>query len=228
MAAPQQITLDLFAPPAPSLENFVPGANGAVVAALRAALAGQGPEFLHLWGAPGSGRSHLLAAVAGAAGAPLPGPGSVPAPAPAQRVYVVDDVQALDAAGQSALFALQLAVRERAAAAGAAGALLLTAADRPPAQLPLREDVRTRLAWGLVYALQPIAEPERATALAAYARARGARVDEDLVPWMLTRLPRDMRTLVSVLDALDAYALAQQRALTVPLLREWLQQRQLF
>jgi DnaA family protein len=40
---------------------------------------------------------------------------------------------------------------------------------------------------------------------------------------MMTRLPRDMRTLVSVLDALDSYALARQRALTIPLLREFLQ-----
>jgi DnaA family protein len=47
-------------------------------------------------------------------------------------------------------------------------------------------------------------------------------VDDELVPYMLTRLPRDMRTLTAVLEALDGYALARQRALTVPLLREWL------
>jgi len=216
---PHQFTLDLLRPPAPTLENFVPGANDAAVAALRDALAGRGPQFLHLWGAPGSGRSHLLGAMA---------PGQLQAKGAAlrtvarfsddRRMYVVDDVHLLDAERQAQLFVLQNAIREHA------GTFLVTAADLPPAQLLLRDDVRTRLAWGLVFALRPIAESDQAAALLSYARARGARVDDELVPYMLTRLPRDMRTLVSVLDALDSFAMARRRALTVPLLREWLQQ----
>jgi len=220
--APHQFALDLLQPPEPTLDNFVPGPNGAALAALRAALEGSGPQFLHLWGAPGSGRSHLLQAVAREAGTVLapsaPATPAVPGFAPGQRVYVVDDVHQLDAAGQAALFVLQNQVREQP------GTVLVTAADLPPARLALREDVRTRLGWGLVFALRPITEAEQSAALVAHARARGVRMDEDLVPYMLSRLPRDMRTLVSVLDALDAYALERQRALTVPLLRQWLQQ----
>ncbi len=215
---PQQYALDLLAPPQATLDNFVPGSNAAALAALRDALAGRGPAFIHLWGPPGSGRSHLLAALrAPPVPEPLPAAG-VPAFSGAQRLYVADDVHRLDAAGQAALFGLQNEVRQHP------GTVLVTAADLPPARLQLRDDVRTRLAWGLVFALHPIAEPDLAAALMAYARARGARVDDDLVPYMLTRLPRDIRTLVAVLDALDAHALARQRALTVPLLREWLQQ----
>jgi DnaA family protein len=232
---PQQIALDLLSVPMPSLDNFVPGANGPALAALRAALSGQGPEFVHLWGAPGCGRSHLLAALAQAVGAAPANLRAVPVFTAHQRLYVVDDVHHLDESQQAALFALQNAVRESyppalpggqdalSAPSAARCCVLVTSADLPPAQLRLREDVRTRLAWGLVFALHPIAEPERAAALLAYARARGARVDDELVPYMLKRLPRDMRTLVGVLDALDAYALARRRALTVPLLREWLQ-----
>ena len=216
---PQQFSLDLLRPPAPTLENFIPGANAAVVAALRDVLAGRGPQFLHLWGASGSGRSHLLTAVAHGSRPSAQALGqSVPIFTQQVSLYVVDDVHRLDAAGQAALFALQNEVRQHA------GAFLVTAADLPPAQLRLRDDVRTRLAWGLVFALHPIAESDQAAALLAYARARGARVDEELVPYMLTRLPRNMRTLVSVLDALDVFALERQRALTVPLLRDWLQQ----
>jgi DnaA family protein len=73
-----------------------------------------------------------------------------------------------------------------------------------------------------VFQVRPIPESGRVEALLAHARARGVRVDDDLVPTMLTRLPRDMRTLVAALDALDAFALERGRALTVPLLREWL------
>jgi len=227
---PQQFTLDLFLPPAPTLANFVPGANAPVLAALGEALAGRGPQFIHLWGPPGSGRSHLIAAVRGAAqeaalaavaGPQAAGPHlrAVPRWSPGVRLYGIDDVHLLDAAGQAVLFQLQDGVRQHP------GSFLVSAADLPPAQLPLREDVRTRLAWGLVFALHPIAETDQAAALAAYARARGARVDDELVPFMLTRLPRDMRTLVQVLDALDAYALARHRDLTIPLLRAWLQEQ---
>ncbi|MFN7778077.1 MAG: HdaA/DnaA family protein, partial [Betaproteobacteria bacterium] len=95
----------------------------------------------------------------------------------------------------------------------------------PPAQLALREDLRTRLAWGLVYRLHPLDDAEKAAALHAHAAARGATVSDDLIPYLLTNLPRDLRTLVAVLDALDAYALARQRPLTVPLLRQWLAER---
>jgi len=216
---PQQFTLDLLHTPAPSLENFVPGANAAVIAALRDVLSGRGPQFLHIWGPSGSGRSHLLTALVRAAAQPevTAAVRGVPLYTTARSIYAVDDVHGLDAAAQAALFALQNEIRQHA------GTFLVTAADLPPAQLRLRDDVRTRLGWGLVFALRPIAEPEQAAALLAYARARGARVDDELVPYMLARLPRDMRTLVSILDALDAFALVRQRALTVPLLREWLQ-----
>jgi DnaA family protein len=216
---PQQFVLDLLPAPQPTLENFVAGPNGAALAALQEARAGRGPQFLHLWGEPGSGRTHLLRAMTASAGNALSGALPVPQFSPQEGLFAVDDVQELDAQGQAALFQLQNEVRQHP------GSILLTAADQPPAQLALREDVRTRLAWGLVFALRRITQDEQAAALDAYARARGARVDEELIPFMLTRLPRDMSTLVAVLDALDAFALARHRALTVRLLREWLQEQ---
>ena len=40
--------------------------------------------------------------------------------------------------------------------------------------------------------------------------------------YLLTHLPRDMRTLAAAVDALDGFALAHKRPLTVPLIRQWL------
>ena len=92
----------------------------------------------------------------------------------------------------------------------------------PPAQLPLREDLRTRLAWGLVYQLQPLADAEKAEALRAHAGARGLTLGGEVIDYLLSHLPRDMRTLAAAVDALDAFALAHKRPLTVPLVRQWL------
>ena len=75
---------------------------------------------------------------------------------------------------------------------------------------------------GRVHRLHRLNDAEMAAALATRARARGATVGDDLVPWMLTHLPRDMGRLAAAIDALDGYALARRRPLNAALLREWL------
>jgi DnaA family protein len=205
----QQLALGLLQPRRQALDNFVAGANGPALAAAHDLARGLGPQFLYLWGPPGCGRTHLLTALGGSPGVPAyRGPGGL---------YAVDDVQQLDPAGQARLFALLNEVRSDPAAR------LAAAGDAPPARLALREDVRTRLAWGLALSLQALSEQDKADALRAQAAQRGVRLSADLVPYMLAHLPRDMRTLSAALEALDAYALQQRRALTVPLLRQWLQ-----
>ena len=105
----------------------------------------------------------------------------------------------------------------------APAAAIVAAGDRPPAQLPLRDDVRTRLAWGLVYQLHELTDAEKEDALRAHAAARGIVLPPEVLAYVLTHMPRDMRTLMAILDALDAYAMAAKRAITVPLVREWAQ-----
>lgn len=209
-----QLALDLLQPLQPTLDNFVPGRNAEAVAALRMLAAGRLAErIVYLWGERGSGRTHLLAALA-AGGASWWAPQTAPE---ADGITLVDDVERLDNVAQIALFNRLNGVRAnvRAACAVAGGA--------PPAQLPLREDLRTRLAWGYVYRLQPLADEEKAAALAAHAAGRGLRFDPEVLALLLTQLPRDMRTLVAALDALDAWALARKRGrLTLALAREWL------
>jgi DnaA family protein len=212
---PIQATLPLFDTPRPSLDNFVAGPNAAALAALRAVADGHGVEFIHLWGPEGCGRTHLLRALD-----PLASNG-VPLAQPGRRVYAVDNVERLDALGQAQLFEIQRAVREGRAAGLAL--TLITAGNAAPAHLPFREDVRTRLAWGLVFCLHHLPETELKQALQARALALGTQLDADLLDYMLTRLPRDLRSLIGLVDELDRFALSRHRALTIPLLREWLQ-----
>jgi len=190
----RQLVLDISPPPQPTLENFIPGANAELLQRLREFRAGTFAEsVLYLWGGHGSGKSHLLTACAGAA--------------------AVDDAERLDDAGQAALFN---AINE----ARQAGGRVLAAGALPPAQLPLREDVRSRLAWGLVYELKPLTDAERSAFLHGEAARRGIPLAEEVVVFLLTRMRRDLRSLTAVLDRLDRYSLETKRAITLPLVRE--------
>src|SRR5207302_6440192 len=145
----RQLPLQISARAEPRFENYVAGANVEALARIRELAAGSLREaIVYLWGEPGSGRTHLLRAAARAN----------------PELFIADDVETLDCAAQQALFVAINAARDGQAAVLAAG----TAA---PAQLPLREDLRTRRAWGLVYQLQPPADAEEA----AYLRAEAGR-----------------------------------------------------
>jgi len=194
----RQLPLQISAPAEPRFENYLAGANIEALARIRALAAGRPHEaIVYLWGEPGSGRTHLLRAAAHAN----------------PELFIADDVETLDAAAQQALFVAINAARDGQAAVLAAGAA-------PPAQLPLREDLRTRLAWGLVYQLKPLTDAEKALYLRAEAERRGLRLGDEVVWYLLNHLPRDLGSLHRVLEALDRYSLASQRAVTLPLVRE--------
>ncbi len=92
----------------------------------------------------------------------------------------------------------------------------------PPSRLPLRDDLRTRLGWGHVFALQPLSEAETRAALRREADRRGIFLSDDVMDHLLTRFERDMASLMGLLDRLDHFSLARSRAITVPLLRTML------
>ena len=210
MSSPRQLTLDLVNPPQPSLDNFVVGRNAEVIAALRAIAGGNGEQFVYLWGENGAGRSHLLRAL-GLQTAQR----EVPEWEIKRRVYTVDDVEGLPEFEQQRLFVLLNEIRS------AGNAHLVAAGDAAPMHLALRDDLRTRLGWGLVYQVHALSDDEKAHALSAHATSRGLTVPADVIEYLLTHMPRDMRTLVAVVDALDTYALSMKKPLTVPLVRLW-------
>jgi len=131
------------------------------------------------------------------------------------RLVVVDRCEALDAAHQQAAFALFVE-------AGTQGTQWAAAGRLPPVDLPLRDDLRSRLGWGHVFALQPLAEGETRAALRREADRRGIFLSDEVMDYLLTRFARDLKNLMGLLDRLDGFALAEQRAVTVPLLKKML------
>lgn len=199
----QQLVLDIGRAPEPEFANYIAGPNAEAFSRVQALAAGELREaVVYLWGERGSGRTHLLRAAQRAN--PL--------------LVAADDVEGLDAEAQQRLFAAINAARD-------GGPPVLAAGARPPAQLGLREDLRTRLAWGLVYQLKPPGDDEKAFYLRGEAARRSLRLSEEVVAYLLTRLPRDLASLNAVLEALDRYSLQTKRPVTLPLVRQALEKK---
>ena len=217
----RQLLLDLLPETPPSLDNFVAGCNGEALAGLTNWLSPDNREAsLLLWGEGGAGKTHLLQASGAAYHDALADPdiaaieAELLADNPGKpRFHAVDNVGALSAPGQILCFILS--TRKRPAAGR-----LLTAAFLPPVQLDLREDLRTRLGQGLIYRIHALTDDQMLDALRAYAAARRLRLPPESFDYLFARAPRDMRSLMDLLGALDRYSLEHKRAITLPLLRE--------
>lgn len=217
---PEQLVFALVDEEAPTFANFVVGPNAEAMAALAVAAQGGCTDAIALWGAEGSGKTHLLRAFAAAATAAgrnahyAADPSLVDAATHAQCV-AVDDVDRADTAAQARLFTLFNALRER-------GGNFVAASRLPPARIDLRDDLRTRLGWGLTFEVRVLDDIDKPAALLGYARQRGFDLGDDVIAYLLAHGRRDMRSLTRTLAALDRHSLSTRRAITVPLLREWL------
>ncbi|MEP7085316.1 MAG: DnaA/Hda family protein, partial [Betaproteobacteria bacterium] len=133
-----------------------------------------------------------------------------------RALYAIEDIDALSPPAQGRLFTLYNACRD-------AGAQLLMSARVPPALAPLRDDLRTRVGWGLVLELKPLNDADKPAALAAYASQHGFRLSGEVIDFLLTRARRDMGALLATLRALDRHSLSTKRPVTIPLVKELLQ-----
>jgi DnaA family protein len=216
----RQIPLDIGPAPEFTFASFAARGNEAAVSHLQALSPGAPPVYL--WGPAGSGKTHLLRAAGAAAqeaglAAAWFGP-QVPCPweAPARPAWLlIDDCHRLPADAQQAAFGLFVH-------AAAVGATVIASGACPPVDLPVRDDLRTRLAWGHVFALHPLAEAEVRGRLRIEADRRGVHLSDEVMAYLLTRFERDLAHLLPLLARLDGFGLAERRALTVPLLKKML------
>lgn len=134
---------------------------------------------------------------------------------PGIDLVVIDDCDRLDAADQRRAFRAFVEAAD-------AGFAVVAAGRAPPVDLPVREDLRTRLGWGEVHQVLPLSEAETRATLRQEADRRGIFLGDEVMAYLLTRFQRDLRSLMALLDRLDTYALSSKRAVTLPLLRRML------
>ncbi len=226
----KQIALDIGLATGPTLQSFFPGPNQAATEHLalwlgsKAGASTLSPVPIYLWGREGSGKTHLLKAVEsrlreqGATVGWLDA--SVLEPAPFDENWaavLLDEVHLYTAVQQQAAFNWFVNAQTFQRGVLAAGTL-------PPADLKLRDDLRTRLGWGHVFQLQVLSEPERRAVLRQAADARGLFLGDEVMDFMLTRFSRDLGSLMELLDLIDGYALQTKRAITIPLIKSMMEE----
>jgi DnaA-homolog protein len=218
----RQIPLTLNAPLQRTFDNLMPGANALAIAHLQTLKPEAAPVYL--WGQAGCGKSHLLQAVVhqfeqqGRRAGWFHAADATPwAFHDAWELVVIDDCHLLNADQQHAAFTLFVEATTLGVPVAAAGHV-------PPVDLPLREDLRTRLGWGHVFAVQPLTEPEVRASLRREADERGIFLSDEVMDYLLTRFARDLKHLMAQLDQLDEFSLVTKRAITVPLLKKMLEE----
>jgi DnaA family protein len=225
----KQIALDIGLTPEPTLAGFFVGRNAQAVQHVRlwAEGATRSPVPSYLWGPPGTGKTHLLRAARHALESRGLVTGWLHPATPLRTAFderwdavLMDDVHRYDAERQHIAF--NWFVNAVSPADGRPRAVL-AAGEWPPADLPVRDDLRTRLGWGHVFELHALPEDEMRAALRQAADARGVFLSDEVMGFVLARFSRDLGSLMQLLDHLDRYALQTQRAITIPLIKSMLE-----
>jgi DnaA-homolog protein len=220
-----QIPLDLFEPEAPSFANFLVGHNEELVTRLYAIASGMRLSgALSIWGGVNSGKTHLLNSLFSSlhaqenemikleADKPFPENPFIDV-----QLVIVDDADRLSALQQSWLFnAFNHVV--------AAGGLVIASGASSPLTWPIRDDLRTRLASGLIFELHAAPQDELPLLLQEYARGRGISLSEEVLTYILTYSRRDVAALCQTIYGVDRLSLSMKRAITIPLVRAYLAQ----
>ena len=225
----KQMALDIGLHTTPTLDSFFAGPNSAALQHLRLWTASQMPSPVptYLWGESGSGKSHLLRAVQTELSNAGVSVGWLDADQndrlnfdESWTAVLMDDVHLYNLEQQQLAF--NWFVNALTPKSGSPR-WVLAAGMLPPADLKLRDDLRSRLGWGHVYALQVLSDAERREVLRSEADARGLFLSDEVMSYMLSRFSRDLSSLMILLDHLDQFALETKRAMTIPLIKSMLE-----
>lgn len=224
-----QLPLNLQLPSYATFANFcTTAANHQLVAHLKSVSQGTGEFLIYCWGEQGVGKTHLLQASCHAATQHgltamyldladsqcwcpqlLQGFEQI-------NLVCLDNIHVL--AGQSAW---EMALFNLYNSLQAHQQHLVVSANVAPVHLILTlPDLMSRLAAGLSFQIGKLNDAEKQQVLQQLAQRRGLRLDAHVAAYMLHRYARDMKTLSLLLDKLDHVSLSVQRRLTIPLVKQ--------
>lgn len=221
----QQLALGFRLRDDATFASFYPEGNMQVFNAVLHLVRGYGEKFIYIWGQEGCGRSHLLQASCHAAPEFKQTAVYLPLSDPHLEMFdglenvsliCIDDVDNIagKAEFEEQLFHLFNRVR-------ANNKRLIITGNVPPSNLPIvMPDLRSRLAWGVVYQLHALTDEQKLIALRLRAQSRGLLLEPTVGKFLLRRCPRNMAQLFASLEQLDHASFVQQRRLTIPFVKE--------
>lgn len=218
----QQLLLDVFTPPRPSLGNFLVGQNAQLLHALES-LEEPSPAcgIIYIYGPSGCGKTHLLKGLSQLLHTRYLSGGDRFVFKPEYEALVMDDILSLTPFSQ-----VQLFNAFNSSLAGDKPGKIILAGEQHPAQLKIRVDLRTRIEAGLCFRVIPLSNEEKHAALQATARSRGLELSEEVIDYALRYFQRDMGSLMAVIDSLDRFSLEQHKPVSMHLLRHWMKRRE--
>ncbi len=226
---PVQYTLAVTLPEDETLDSFYGAEHSPAVAAIKAVLGGTAPRHpLYLFGASGSGKSHLLYASCVKAQelgltSQLLSLDDYKAWSPRildgleeLDLVCLDNIQAIDTdlTWQVAVFDLYNRMLEQ-------GKVLIIVADAAPTELGFKlPDLVSRLQACTSFQLRLLMDDDKQKLLQQKAHLRGMELPDEVARFLLNRQQRDIRDLVRILDLLDKASIVHQRRLTIPFVKE--------
>lgn len=230
MSHPKQLSLPVYLPDDETFSSFFPANNEALLAQISSLCSDENGQFVYLWGAPKSGKTHLLHACCATAQDKGQNTFYIPFEMYASMSdEILEDLHNLPlicldnidlVAGnplwEVALFDLYNRVRE------AGGKLIVSATNSPNQNGFKLPDLVSRLSWGLTYQVQAMSDDDKLIAMQKRAESRGLVLGDDVVKYLFNRLDRDLRTLFDTLDKLDKASMQAQRKLTIPFIKDTL------
>ena len=196
----EQLLLNIHFSSEKSLENFVIGNNYETISTIKKFLNETNIQFLYLWGVEGSGKSHLSEIVK------------------KNNILVIEDIETKNNIAQIEAFNLFNDCKEKNKK------LFITGANSPN-NMGLRNDLASRLSWGLVYQIKALTDSEKKLALLNHARQKGMSLNIKVIEYCMRYLKRDLHYLIATLDALDNWSLKTKRLITIPLLKKLLAEK---
>ena len=210
-----------------TFKDFCWGDNHLLQQALCSALTGEGERFIYLWGAPGSGKSHLLQACCQHLGLDNPSiylplntlktwDPTVLSDLDNHHLFCMDELDAIanHPTWEEALFHLYNRIRDTGKST------LIMAGRTPPRRLGIAlPDLQSRLSSGLIIQVHELDDANKAQTLCSEAHRRGFELSESVAQFLVNRYARNMHDLHTVLNKLDHASLAAQRKITIPFIK---------
>ena len=196
-----QLLLDIQIPKVKSFENFIIGDNYEAISIIKKFISDKNLQFFYLWGAQGSGKSHLSSVVK------------------KNNILVIEDIESMIDIEQIEAFNIFNNCKEK-------GKKLFITGSNSPNNMGLRSDLASRLSWGIVYQIKALSDNEKKLALLNHSKQKGMSSNVKVIEYCMKNLKRDLHYLIATLDALDNWSLKTKKPMTIPLLKKLLETKE--